>query len=68
MAKADDIVAPPCELAIRIQLRKYGMRLERSGFSYTIRYRNQILISGNGIGEGLALQEVADFISRSLIR
>jgi hypothetical protein len=68
MAKADDIVAPPCEVSIRIQLRKYGMRLERSGFSYVIRYRNQILISGNGIGERLALQEIADFIERALIR
>jgi hypothetical protein len=44
------------------------MRLERRGFSYTLLYGNQILISGNGIGEDLALQEIADFVARSLVR
>jgi hypothetical protein len=69
MAKAtDEIITEPCELTLRLQLRKYGMRLERSGFSYVLLYQNQILISGNGIGEGLALAEIADFINRALVR
>jgi hypothetical protein len=69
MAKAtDELISEPCELTLRLQLRKYGMRLERRGFSYTLLYGNQILISGNGIGEGLALQEIADFVSRALVR
>jgi hypothetical protein len=69
MAKAtDEIITEPCELTLRLQLRKYGMRLERTGFSYTIVYKNQVLLSGNGIGEGLALQEIADFVSKALVR
>jgi hypothetical protein len=63
-----DVISEPCELKLRLQLRKYGMRLERRGFSYTLLYGNQILISGNGIGEDIALQEIADFVARALVR
>jgi len=68
MPKADNIIAPLCELSIRIQLRKAGMRLERTGFTYTIVYKNQVLLSGNGQGDALALTEVAAFIERALVR
>jgi hypothetical protein len=57
-----------CELGIRIQLRKAGLRLQRSGFSYTILHGNQVLIAGNGHGEGLALDDVVAFVNRSLVR
>ena len=57
-----------CELSIRIQLRKAGLRLQRSGFSYQILSGNQVLIAGNGHGKGLALEEEAAFIDRALVR
>jgi hypothetical protein len=57
-----------CELSLRLQLRKAGLRLERRGFSYEILYKNQFLISGNGRGEDLALDEIAAFVKRALVR
>ena len=57
-----------CELSIRIQLRRAGLRLTRSGFSYQILHGNQVLIAGNGRGEGLALEEIQQFIQKSFIR
>jgi hypothetical protein len=71
MAQADDndtINVPPRELSLRIQLRKAGLRLEHADFNYTIVYKNQTLISGNGRGEGLSLDEIVAFVERTLIR
>jgi hypothetical protein len=49
MAKADDIIAPPCELTIRIQLRKYGLRLERSGLTYQVFHQNPSVMCRRGL-------------------
>jgi hypothetical protein len=68
MAKANEQNTPTCELSLQIQLRKAGLRLERSGFQYAIVYKNQVLLSGSGRGEGLALEEIAAFIEWALIR
>jgi hypothetical protein len=61
MAQANDIVAPPFELTIDLRLRS-------GAFTFAIIHRNQKLIAGSGHGEGLALQEIAAFVERSLVR
>jgi hypothetical protein len=69
MAKADDdLNIPACELSLRIQLRRSGLRLRRSGFHYQLLFGEQVLIAGNGRGEGLSLDEIEAFINRALIR
>jgi hypothetical protein len=69
MAKADDdLNIPACELSLRIQLRRSGLRLRRSGFHYQVLFGEQILIAGNGRGHGLSLDEIERFIDRALIR
>ncbi len=69
MVRADDDVnIPACELSLRIQLRRSGLRLRRSGFHYQVLFGEQVLIAGNGKGEGLSLDEIEAFIDRALIR
>ncbi len=63
-----DLNISACELTIRLQLRKSGMRLERSGLHYQIFYKNHVLLAGNAQGDALALEEVAAFLERSLVR
>jgi hypothetical protein len=67
-AATDDLNIPACELSLRIQLRRSGLRLRRSGFHYELIYGQQVLIAGNGRGKGLSLDEIMDFVERSLVR
>ena len=69
MAKAtDDLSIPVCELTLRLQLRKAGLRLDRRGYGYEILFKNQVLFSGDVHGEGLSLDEIAVFCERALVR
>ena len=69
MAQADtDLSIPACELSLRIQLRRSGLRLRRSGFHYQVLFGEQVLVAGNGRGEGLSLDEIDAFINRALVR
>lgn len=69
MAKADDDYnIPTCELSLRIQLRRSGLRLRRSGFHYQLLWGESVLLAGNGRGEGLSLDEIEAFVNRSLVR
>jgi hypothetical protein len=64
----NSINVPVCELTLRLQLRKAGLRLHRRGYHYEILYRNQVLFGGSIHGESLSLDEVAAFCSRTLVR
>ena len=68
MAQANHDNIEICELSLRLQLRKAGMRLKRNGFRYQIMYGPQVLVAGNGHCEGLALDEIVAFVERSLVR
>jgi hypothetical protein len=68
MAQATEDNIEICELSLHLQLRKAGMRLKRNGFRYQIMYGPHVLIAGNGRGEALALDEIQQFVERSLVR
>jgi hypothetical protein len=69
MAQANDTFSiPTCELSLRIQLRRSGLRLRRSGFHYQVMLGEQVLIAGNGRGEALSLDEIEAFINRAMVR
>jgi hypothetical protein len=67
MAKADTD-ATTTELTLRLHLHKAGLRLRSSGVSYEVLLGNQILLSGNAHGEGLSIDDVANFLRRALVR
>jgi hypothetical protein len=56
------------ELTLRLHLHKVGLRLRSSGVSYEILLGNQILLSGNAHGEALSIDDVTNFLRRSLVR
>jgi hypothetical protein len=63
------IAAPAiCELSLRLQLRKSGLRLERRGFGYRLLAGNQVLLDRGPDGFGLSLEDVATFTNRALVR
>jgi hypothetical protein len=68
MAQATEDNIEICELSLRLTLRRAGMSLKRNGFRYQIMYGPHVLIAGNGRSEALALDEIASFVERSLIR
>ena len=52
---------------MRLHLHKAGLRLRSSGVSYEILSGSQVLISGNAHGEVLSIDDVANFLRRSLV-
>jgi hypothetical protein len=66
MAQADSDTTT--ELTLRLHLHKAGLRLRSSGVSYEILLGNQILLSGNAHGEALSIDDVANYLRRSLVR
>jgi hypothetical protein len=64
-----DLVEQPkkeiCETAIRLQLRRAGLRLERQGYGYRIIYRSQVLM---GSEFEMSLADVSSFANGALLR
>jgi hypothetical protein len=65
-AACDNTTFANCELTLRLKLRKFGMRLERSGFGYRLVHGNSVLLARGADGFGLSLDDIARFTSSAL--
>ena len=46
----------PCEQSLRLQLGRFGMRLQRRGYGYRLLSGSQVLLDRGPAGYGLSLQ------------
>ena len=58
----------PCELLLRLKLRRVGMRVERSGFGYRLLHGDTLLLSRGPNGFGLSLADIECFADGLLRR
>jgi hypothetical protein len=58
-ATTNSIITHPCELTLRLQLRKAGLRLDRTGYGYRLIFGNQVLLDRRHDGRPLTLDDVA---------
>ena len=48
----------PCEISLRLRLRKAGMRQERTGYGYRLIAGNIVILARGANGFGLSLDDI----------